>query len=158
MSLSQHGLHAKSSKLARRGGFAHSSYLYPILIRGVAPSLHSVAQLISLFQEATRVSILGTCSLRVFLTILAARLLLVFVDAITSCFYPDCWVGTFSVLRAQTLECVRVVPIPLVELPHQLPGHHRFEFDAERKLDTIVRTLKDNLHNLAFLYQRSDDC
>ena len=56
-------------------------------------------------------------------------------------------------LRAQTLECDRVVPIPLVELHHQLPGHHRFEFDAERKLDAIVRTPKDRLHNLAFLYR-----
>ena len=33
------------------------------------------------------------------------------------------------------------MPLPLVELPNQLPGRHRFEFDAERKLDTTVRTL-----------------
>ena len=98
-----------------------------------------MAKLNSLFQETTRVSALGVCSLRVFLTILAARRL-AFEDTIASCFVPDCWVGTISVLRALTLEYVRVVPIPLAELPNQLPGHHRFEFDAERKLDTIVRT------------------
>ena len=129
----QHKLQPKSSKLARRGCFAHSSDLYPILIHSVAPGLQSVAQLVSLFQEATRVSILGASSLHAFLTILAARLL-AFEDTIASCFVPDGWVGTISVLRALT------VPIPLAELPNQLPGHHRSEFDAERKLDTIVRT------------------
>ena len=101
-----------------------------------------MAQLVSPFQEATRVSILGASSLHAFLTILAARLL-AFEDTIASCFVPDGWVGTISVLRALTLEYVRVVPIPLAELPNQLPGHHRSEFDAERKLDTIVRTPRD---------------
>ena len=101
----------EKSQTCQTRGFAHSSDLFPILIRSVAPGLQSVTQLISLFQEATCVSILGACSLRVFLTILAARLL-AFEDAITSCFVPDCWVGTLSVLRAQTLECDRDVPIP----------------------------------------------
>ena len=85
-------------------------------------------------------SILGASSLHAFLTILAASLLAIEEDTIASCFVPDCWVGTISVLRALTLKFVRLVPIPLAELPNQLPGHHRSEFDAERKLDTIVRT------------------
>ena len=151
--LTQHRFHAKSSKLARRGGFC--TFVRPL------PNIDSWRRSRSPKRGPTHrplpttcVSILGTCSLRVFLTILTARLL-AFEGALTSCFVPDC---SFSVLRTQTLECVRVVPIPLVELRHQLPGHHRFEFNAERKLDTIVRTPKDRLHNLAFLYQRSDKC
>ena len=128
----------KVANLPDEGVFAHSSDLYPILIRSVAPGLQGVAQLISLFQVATRVSILGACSLRVFLTILAARLL-AFEDTIASCVVPDCWVGTISVLRALTVEYVRVVLIPPAEHPNQLLGHHRFEFDTERTLDTTPR-------------------
>ena len=77
--------------------------------------------------------------MRVFLTILAARLL-AFEDTIASCFVPKCWVVSLSVLRVLYLEYIRVLPIPLAELPNQLSGHYRSEVDVERQLDTTVRT------------------
>ena len=130
---------------------------FPILSRSITPGLQSVAQLICLFQEPTRASMLGACSLGVLLTILAARLL-AFENTIASCFVPECWVGFLSVLRALSLECVRVVTISLADLSNQLSGHYRSEVDVVRQLGHHNADPRNGLHNFAFLYQGSDEC
>ena len=121
----------KEANLPDKGDLAHSPDLYPTLFRSITSGLQSVAQLICLFQEPTRASMLGASCLGVLLTILAARLL-AFEGTIPSCFVPKCWVGFLSVMRVLSLECVRVVTISLADLANQLSGHYRSEVDVER--------------------------
>ena len=120
------GFMRKSSKQTRQRNLAHSSNLHLILSPGIAPGFESVAQLVCLFQETTRASILGAGCLGVFLSVLTARLL-AFENTIASCFAPKCWVGFLSVVRVLSLECVRIVAASLAVFSNQLSGHDRFE-------------------------------
>ena len=61
-----------------------------------------------------------------------------------SSFPHHLWAGPapFNAWHIGDLGVHTVVPFSFVELPNQLFGHH-FEFDAEHKLYTTIRTPKD---------------
>ena len=103
------GFMRKVANSPDKRGLAHTSNLHPILSRGITPGLHSVAQLICLFQEPTRVSILGACCLGVFLSVLDSEASCLRKHHLCLASFQSAGSALLSVVRVLSLKHVRVV-------------------------------------------------